>query len=406
MTNELLVRTRAVVMRVLLVNKFARVTGGADLHCLWLAAALRDRGHDVRFLSTAAEGNLDHEGVFVSPTVTHATRDTMPSRSRPAVAANAIWNREAAAATRRLLAEWRPDVVHAHKLYPQLSVAPVVEAARARVPVVQTLHDFELVSAGALDARGRWRDGDEPRASYRLVNTATLPVRRHVHVRRVTAFVAVSRFVARIYGRHGIEASVLPNFVAPTAGAAVLALQARSGIAFVGRLTADKGVRDVLSLATALAEVPVTIVGTGTLEDEVRSSAATLPNVTMTGFVSPAEVALIVARARLVVLPSLCHEAAGLVAVEAMAAGTPVVAYASGGLAEYVADAGSGIVVPRDPVSLAAACARLLADAGAWSEMSARGLEAARTTHSRERYVTRIESLYSSLQPSGSLTNR
>jgi glycosyltransferase involved in cell wall biosynthesis len=385
-------------MRVLLVNKFARVTGGADLHCLWLAEALRDRGHEVRFLSTADERNLDHEGVFVSPTVTHATRDGIPLRSRPAIAAKAMWNREAADATRRILATWRPDIVHAHKLYPQLSVAPVVEAARAGVPVVQTLHDFELVSAGALDARGRWRDGDEPRASFRLLNMATHPVRRLVHVRHVASFVAVSRFVARIYGRHGIDASVFPNFAAQPTGAEVLDLEARSGITFVGRLTFDKGIRDVIALASALPDVPVTIVGTGTLEEEVRSRVSTLPNVTLTGFVSPAEVTHIVEAARLVVLPSLCHEAAGLVAVEAMSAGTPVVAYASGGLAEYVADAGSGLVVPRDPSSLTAACAQLLADADAWSKMSARGLEAAKTTHSRERYVARLEDLYASVQ--------
>ena len=61
----------------------------------------------------------------------------------------------------RLVREFRPDVVHAHKLYPQLSVAPVVVAARHRVPVVQTLHDFELVSASLLDVRGGRLDRDE-----------------------------------------------------------------------------------------------------------------------------------------------------------------------------------------------------------------------------------------------------
>lgn len=383
-------------MRVLLVNKYARVTGGADLHCLWLADALRERGHEVRLLSTAHDDNIEGNGVFVQPSVTHSSRDDLPLRSRPGVLGRALWNRGVAEAARRLLADWRPDVVHAHKLYPQLSVAPIVEASRADVPIVQTLHDFELVSAGALDARGRWRDDDEPRLSYRVLNTATLPLRRHVHVRRVAAFVAVSRFVARIYGRHGVESVVLPNFV-PSSPTASESSTSRSGIAFVGRLTADKGIHDVVSLAAALPAVPVTIVGTGSLEHEVRNAAERLPNILLTGFVEPSEVRRIVAQARLVVLPSLCHEAAGLVAVEAMAAGTPVVAYSSGGLAEYVGDAGCGLVVPRDPVTLASTCSRLLADESAWSVMSKQGLEAARTTHSRERYVSRLLQVYESL---------
>lgn len=386
------------LMRILLVNKYVHVTGGADLHCLWLAAALRSRGHEVRFVSTADEGNLDHDGVFVAPTVTHATRDGVPLWSRPGIATKALWNRDAARATREILAAWRPDVVHAHKLYPQLSVAPLVEARRAGIPIVQTLHDFELVSAGALDARGGWRDGDEPRISYRLANTATLPLRRLVHVRRVSAFIAVSRFVAGIYRRHGIESSVLPNFVARSAEVSIAGLEDRSGIAFVGRLTIDKGIRDVLQLAAALPDVPVTIVGAGALENEVRERASGLSNITLTGRVSPTEAARIVANARLVVLPSRWQEPAGLVAVEAMASGTPVVAYASGGLAEYVGDAGGGLVVPRDPVTLATSCARLLADDGAWSAMSSRGREAARTTHSEGRYVAQLEEIYTTLR--------
>jgi glycosyltransferase involved in cell wall biosynthesis len=386
-------------MRILLVNKFARVTGGADLHCLWLADALRARGHEVKLLSTADEGNLDDDGVFVAPTVTHATRDAIPLRSRPSVAARALWNPSVAGAMRAVGTEWRPDVVHAHKLYPQLSVAPVVVASRLGIPVVQTLHDFELVSAGALDARGRWRDGDEPRASYRLLNTATLPVRRLVHVRRVDAFVAVSRFVAQVHRRHGIESSVLPNFVPLRAAADVAGIEQRRGIAFVGRLTEDKGIYELLALAQAMPAVPVVIVGTGTLEPEVQRRAATLPNVTLTGFVPPAEVRRILTRARLTALPSLCHEAAGLVAVESMSVGTPVVAYASGGLAEYVVDAGAGVVVPRDRIALVAACERLIADSEAWSVMSARGADAARTTHSPERYVERLEAVYAALTP-------
>jgi glycosyltransferase involved in cell wall biosynthesis len=382
-------------VRVLLVNKFARITGGADVHCLWLADALRERGHEVQLLSTSSEENIEREGAFVRPSVTHSSRGDVPIRSQPGVVGRALWNREVATASRRLLADWRPDVVHAHKLYPQLSVAPIVEAARAGVPIVQTLHDFELVSAGALDARGGWRDADEPRMSYRALNTATMPLRRHVHVRRVTAFVAVSRFVARVYRQHGIEATVLPNFV-PSSSTPPEPFVSRSGIAFVGRLTAEKGIRDVLLLAAALPDVPVTIVGTGALEHEARSVAARLPNIVLTGFVPPSEVSRIVSHARLVVLPSLCHEAAGLVALEAMVAGTPVVAYSSGGLAEYVGDAGCGLVVPRDPVTLATACGRLLADEPAWSVMSQQGLGAARTTHSSDRYVTRLLEVYES----------
>ena len=64
---------------------------------------------------------------------------------------------------RRLIERFRPQVVHAHKLYPQLSGAPVIAAARAKLPIVQTLHDYEFLAASYLDHRGRWIDRDESR---------------------------------------------------------------------------------------------------------------------------------------------------------------------------------------------------------------------------------------------------
>ena len=141
-------------MRVLLVNKYTRVTGGADRHCLDLAGMLSARGHSVRFLSFKGGRSDQLGGAFVTPTVMHETRDRLSTAERMAVATHAVWNRSAAAATRRLISDFRPDVVQAHKLYPQLSVAPVVVAHAAGVPVVQWAHDYEFVAAHPEDDRG------------------------------------------------------------------------------------------------------------------------------------------------------------------------------------------------------------------------------------------------------------
>src|SRR5688572_7155734 len=108
-------------MRVLLVNKYAHVTGGADLNCLGLAEVLRGRGHDVALLSTASPRNAWEDGEFVEAAVTQATRDRLGTAQRVRAARRALWNPGAAAAMRRLIGRFRPQVVHTHKLYPQLS---------------------------------------------------------------------------------------------------------------------------------------------------------------------------------------------------------------------------------------------------------------------------------------------
>ena len=166
-----------------MVNKYAHVTGGADLNCLALAEVLRRRGHQVALLSTASPRNVFSEGEFIAASVTGASREQLGVWSQVEVARRAIWNPSAAAATRRLIASFRPHVVHAHKLYPQLSCAPVIAAARAKVPIVQTLHDYEFLAASYRDHRGRWIDRDETRLSFRALNTATYVLRRRLHAR-------------------------------------------------------------------------------------------------------------------------------------------------------------------------------------------------------------------------------
>ncbi len=382
-------------MRILLVNKFAHVTGGADRHCLELAELLRGRGHEVTFLSTASPANVESRGVFIEPSVTARTRDGLSTPGRAAAAAKAFWNPEATAAMRNLLRRFRPDVVHAHKLYPQLSVAPIVIAARAGVRVVQTLHDYELVSASATDARGGRVDHDEARAEYRALTTSLLPVRRLIHAPRIDAYVSVSRLVSRVYRSHGIESTVIPNFIRNIDDAAERrGFDDRKGIVYVGRLTEEKGIRDVVGLARALPSIPVTIVGSGPLEGEIQASAAALPNLEVLGFLSPAELPNVLRRARLAVVPSRWQEPGPLVPLEAMAVGTPVIAYANGGLAEYVGDIGGGEVVPADLEMLSRVCCKIIGDEALWSTLSAQALNGVSHRHDPSSYADQLEKIY------------
>jgi glycosyltransferase involved in cell wall biosynthesis len=380
-------------MRIVLVNDHARVTGGADVHCFALDRLLRERGHEVRFLSTWHPENIVDRGAFIPKIVDRASRDSLSGRDAARVFAVSCWNRDAAAAAERLLTDFKPDLVHAHKLYPQLSVAPVIAAARRSVPVVQTAHDYEFVSASALDDRGRWYDRDETRASYRLLNGVLFRIKRALHVPRVSSWVAVSRDLADVYRDHGaIEARPLPNFV--IAGEHVLPRTVRSGALYVGRLTREKGVEQVIEVARRLPELPVTVAGFGPLAELVASSAEEIPNLTFEGPLERTEVEQRLRSARLLLMPGTWREPAGLVALEAMSAGTPVIAYGRGGLAEYIRSAGGGSISPPGLPAFVAAIRRLLGDDCLWQELSDRGAEAARTAHAPDVYLDELESVY------------
>lgn len=388
------------LMRVVIVNKFLSHTGGADRHCSTLGRALVRHGHDVAYLAARhplGEDDLVGAAIeLVDATVTHASRDELSVRNRMRVAKGALWNAQAARAMEDLIASFAPDVVHVHKLHPQLSAAPAVVANRVAVPVVQTLHDFELVGASPTDARGGWWDRDDSRYAYRLLNSVARPYRRRALTRSVSEFVSISRFVARVYASHGIESTVIPSFV-DVLGAEEppLPFEQREGVLFVGRLQPEKGVQDVVHVARALPNLPVTIAGTGDLWPQVNAAAQVLGNLTATGFVKHEPVLnAMVQQARLVVIPSRCQEGANLVCLEALARGTPVIAYASGGLAENVVESGGGRIAPFDPHLLAHVVRELYEDRNAWDEMSERGHRAFHERHTPETYVTQLEDVY------------
>jgi glycosyltransferase involved in cell wall biosynthesis len=275
-----------------------------------------------------------------------------------------------------------------------LSVAPVVIAARAGVPLVQTLHDYELISANAYDDSGHWVDTDEARFDYRLLNTATFQVRWWLQRPRINEYVAISEFVAEAHRRRGIESTVIPN--ATTEASAARDRGARHGVFFAGKLIGPKGVKDLVDVAEAARELRVFVAGDGPLRKSVQRAAEHIPNLVYLGFLSQEDVEDRLKSSVAALMPSSWAEPSGLVALEAMAVGTPVVTYRRGGLGEMIQDAQAGFAVPPDRGvdGLVEACRTLARDSAAWHAASSAGRQAVGTRFSLDTWVERIEAVY------------
>jgi glycosyltransferase involved in cell wall biosynthesis len=169
-------------------------------------------------------------------------------------------------------------------------------------------------------------------------------------IRRARIVVCPSRALAEDARRLGArEVRVIPNGVdlPPEVGPP----SEPPHVLFVGRLSPEKGVEELLAATDGMPRV---IVGDGPLRDGIPDAA---------GFVAPAELGAYYERAAVVVCPSR-REGYGVVAREAMAHGRPVVATAVGGLPDAVEDGVTGVLVPpRSPQALRAALESLLGDA-------------------------------------------
>ncbi|MGH2520405.1 MAG: glycosyltransferase family 4 protein, partial [Chloroflexota bacterium] len=180
---------------------------------------------------------------------------------------------------------------------------------------------------------------------------------------------------------------------------------------FVGRLEPVKGLDQLLrALPAILARQPqarLTVVGDGSQRPELEQLASALgvrQRVTFTGHVPRAEVAAYYRESSLLVMPGIWPEPFGLVGLEAMSAGRPVVASHAGGTAEWLQDGRDGFLVERrQPGQIADRVLRLLASRDLLLRMSRAAARRA-AEFSLEAYAAAMERIYERLCQSGANT--
>jgi len=226
--------------------------------------------------------------------------------------------------------------------------------------------------------------------------TAGLALHQPAVMRAVDRFATPSRFAAEQLVRLGVPGErldVIANYVPdgtpadPRAGTYAL---------FAGRLSTEKGPAIAVE-AAARSGVPLRVAGDGPLRGDLRDLAArTGAPVELLGRVSSGDAADLIAGAAMVVVPSVGPEVMPFAALEAMAAGVPVVAARTGSLPEILGE--ERCVPRRAPDALAAAMTRL------WGDPDLRRAEGdalrarARRRYSAERYTTDLLALYDRVQ--------
>lgn len=322
-------------------------------------------------------------------------------------------NRDAARRFERLVDDFKPDIVHVHGIHRQISPSILAVTSRRNLPVVQTLHDYQRVCPSDVLLR-RGSEVCEPRSCGRLSYTACIRNRcvrgslaastlaaaevsfqRMIgaYERGVTRFVSPSRFLADRMAEGGwhLPIDVIGNAV-PLRDRAVTSDSRGTYFLFAGRLSPEKGV-DVLLRAAATAGVRVVIAGDGPLAGGLRAAAG--PNVEFLGHIAGEEAERLASGARAVVVPSVWYENAPMSVLEAMAAGTAVIASRIGGIPEQVTDGVEGILVePGDADALAGALRALEADSSMAVRMGTAGRERVEHAFSPSRHLEALLATY------------
>jgi glycosyltransferase involved in cell wall biosynthesis len=279
---------------------------------------------------------------------------------------------DVAAAVRRTGAR----VVSAHNLNPAFGWRALAAAREAGARVVLHLHNYRLVCAVGTCFNSRGEDcmrcqGRDTLPGVRLncrgtgaeaaVYGASLALWQRRLAAQADAVVVPSRFAAQRLRDlraplHAARVHVVPHVVRSFAHGSRAA--AGEHVLVASRLAAEKGV-EVAVQACVQAGLPLVVAGDGPQADALRAAGGAR----FVGRVSSQELADLRARAALALVPSRAAETFGLAAAEAMAAGVPVVASATGALPELVG--GGGLVAPGDADALATAARARFGDEGA-----------------------------------------
>jgi glycosyltransferase involved in cell wall biosynthesis len=286
------------------------------------------------------------------------------------------WNPFMMAAVQKIVAEFRPDVVHIHNTFPLLSPGVLYALGKGPARVV-TLHNYRLFcSAGipmragnvcteCLEKRSVWpalRHG-----CYRNSRISTIPIAASVSLHRllgtwterVDAFIALTSFQRVRMVEAGLPADrvfVKPNFYA--GNPRPLSWGERGDYAvFAGRLSTEKGVETLSSawMKWGASAPELRIVGDGPLMEKLRLriSSTASPRIKLMGQLSVDKTREQIGSAKLLVVPSECLEGFPMVLSEAFAFGTPVAVSDMGPLPNLVRDSINGVVFPpANPTAL------------------------------------------------------
>ena len=386
-------------MKILIINDYATLTGGAEFLVLSLRDGLRKRGHDARLFASSARP-LGKRSL--------ADYECFGTLSRVRIFLQ-TFNPWAWFKLRRVLREFKPDVVHVTIALTQLS--PLILPLLRNIPTVHNAQWYRTICPTGTKILP---NGESCRSSMGFVcyKKKCLPIQDWLLLSLQMALVrrwfyvfdrvaAASYAVARQLASEGIEASsIIWNGIPYRHSRQSLA--EFPTCVFAGRLVWEKGI-DVLLKAFSvvlekLPEAKLLVAGDGPERKILEQLTLNLnieDGVSFLGHLSRSDLEEHFAQAWVQVIPSRWAEPFGLVAAEAQMRGTAVIASRSGGLTEVVREPDTGILVPPgEVVPLASALDKVLSDRKLAEKMGQHGRERALSSFSEDSYVDSFLNLY------------
>ena len=346
-------------MKILMVNKFLYPRGGCETYMLNLAEQLKAQGHEVEYFGMYDEKNTvgNSAGLYTTNMDFHSK-----GLSRFLYPFKIIYSKEAKKKLGKVLDDFKPDIVHMNNINFQLTPSIIYAVKRRNIPLVQTVHDYQMICPNHL-----LYSFNETKPCERCIKGSKLNCFKHscIHgskvksligaieaklysilktYKKVDLYVCPSRFLENkllsASDSYKDKTFTIHNFIEKKPIPQKVEGQ-KPYVAFASRLSKEKGVDLLAEAAKLLPDYSFVVAGNGP-DDECLKN---IPNVEMKGFLTGDELVSLITNAKLMILPSVWYENCPLNILETHSFGVPVITMNSGGMAELVDHGKTGMLI-------------------------------------------------------------
>lgn len=394
-------------LRILFVNKFLYWFGGSETYCFKLADYLQSQGHEVQFFGMHHERNVKGNELNLSVSNVEFKKMSIRKSHYPF---RIIYSLEAKRKIGKVIEAFKPDLIHLNNFNFQLTPSILYEIKKHRIPVVMTLHDFQIVCPNHMlylehkqqiceDCKGRKyfsciANNCLHNSKIKSVLAAFEGYLYHklkTYDNHIDYFIAPSHFLKNKVVEFGESASrirVIHNFIDEMSTEPVA--EKGNYVLYFGRLNVQKGIRTLIAATKQLPDIPFIIAGEGPIEHEVQG----LPNVKYVGFQKGESLKNLVKSALFTIYPSEWYENCPMSVLESQMYGTPVVGANIGGIPELIQDRKDGRLFEAGNVGQLVDCIKELYDhRELLQSYSLNGLKKSKM-FSLDRYYTSLMEVY------------
>ena len=403
-------------MRILQINNFETIGGGSDRVYQLTTQLLLNKGHEVATLSCGDKS-------FSPSKYTVLLKRNGYFRDNPLATVRNIftfiYRPEAARALDELVATFRPDVIHLHIFYGQLSSSILCRLRVHNIPTVMTVHEYRMLCpvstlftqplgvcercAGShyhFAVRHRC-NRDSVAAS--LLSALECSIRDHLfnYTEHIDHFLMVSRFCLDKHVQYlpaiAAKSSVLYNFVETTNGGGIPSAQRY--FLYCGRLSTEKGLMLLCEAFTHRPNSVLKIAGDGPLAEELHKRFSAYRNICFLGKLETEALQARIREAWFTIAPSEWYENNPMSILESFAQGTPVLGARIGGIPELVLADQTGLLFePSDPQSLNRALDKAeVMDGATRQSMAVQALKLTNERHSADHHYKQLLASYTTV---------